>query len=127
MAYTLSDFLRTWTVTDTHDLMDDYVNTNKTIQLIPHTNPDRIDCITQSGYSKKPGVSWEASHWTSAVDPSSPPNIMLRSRVGEPNEGGIDGNNVYFRITAAPDSAGNGRIRCTIMTLGSGTWNGSEC
>ena len=125
MAYTLSDFLRTWTVTDTHDLMDDYVNTNKTIQLFLQTNPDRIDCITQSGYSKLQAVSWEASHWTATVDPSSPPNIMLRSRASEPNEGGIDGNNVYFRITAAP-GGGNGHIRCYMTTLPSGTWNGSE-
>jgi len=125
MAYTLSDFLRTWTVTDTHDLMDEYVNVNKTIQLFLQTSPDRVSCITQTSYSKQPTINWQACHWTATVDPSNPPNIMLRSRASDPNEGGIDGNNVYFRITAPPGS-GDGEIRCYMVTVGSGTWNGSE-
>jgi hypothetical protein len=125
MAYTLSDFLRTWTVTATNDLMDEYVNVGKTIQLYLQTSPDRIGCSTQASYSKQPTIDWEACHWTATVDPSDPPNIMLRSRASGPNDGGIDGNNVYFRITAAP-GGGNGAIRCYMVTVPSGTWDGSE-
>jgi hypothetical protein len=125
MAYTLSDFLRTWTVTDTHDLMDDYVNTDKTIQFYLQAAPDHIGCVVQSGYSKPGTADWQASHWTATIDPTSPPNIMLRSRATDSSEGGIDGNNVYFRITAEPGE-GDGRIRCYMVTLANGTWNGSE-
>jgi hypothetical protein len=125
MAYTLSDFLRQWTVTDTHDLMDDYVNTSKTINLQMATAPDLVKCTVESGYAKTAGPDWNAARWTAVVDPNSPPNIMLRSRATDPGEHGIDGNNVYFRITAAP-GGGDGKIRCYMVTLPSGNWNGSE-
>jgi hypothetical protein len=125
MAYTLSDFLRTWTVTDTHDLMDDYVNTNKKMTLYLRTAPDLVGCATESGYSKQANVDWTTSNFTATIDPTSPPNIMLRSRATDSNEGGVDGNNVYFRIIAEP-GGGGGQIRCYMVTLGSGHWNGTE-
>jgi hypothetical protein len=125
MAYTLSDFLRQWTVTDTHDLMTDYVNTDKKITLQLATAPDLVKCTPEAGYAKIAASDWTAARWTAIIDPSDPPNIMLRSRATDTTEKGINGNNVYFRITSAT-GGGDGHIRCFIVTLASGTWNGSE-
>jgi hypothetical protein len=125
MAYTLSDFLRTWTVTDTHDLMNDYVNADKMITLQIESLPDLVRCVPATGYSKAGTPDWSAARWTATIDPNSPPNIMLRSRAADATEKGIDGNNVYFRITAEPGD-GDGRIRCYMVTTPNGTWNGDE-
>ena len=125
MAYTLSDFLRTWTVTDTHDLMTDYVNTDKTLTLQMATPPDLVKCTQGSGYAKQVSGDWTAARWTAIIDPNDPPNIMLRSRSSDTTEKGVDGNNVYFRITSAP-GGGDGHVRCYMVTVPSGTWNGSE-
>ena len=127
MAHTVQDFLRAWEVLQCYDLMATYVNTGKTITFEMDTPPaNHVRCTTSSGYSKIPSINWASTHFSAVPDPSNPTNTMLRSQAGNTSEGGVDGNDVTFRIMHAP-GGGQGTILALISGLdGSGAWNGGE-